>query len=117
MNPITYTVNNANILQFADDLDAGTINPVKELFNDYANSDKDVVIDLTDVHFIDSSGIGAIVFLYKRLLAKKLAVHVIGLHGQPEQLFDMLQLNRNLKCYSTLNDFMGAVERHAVVIS
>lgn len=114
MNPITYTLNNVNILQFADDLDAATINPVKEIFKDYANCDKDVVIDLTDVHFIDSSGIGAIVFLYKRLLAKQLQVVVVGLHGQPEQLFDMLQLNRSLACFSNMNDYLTA-EENAVV--
>lgn len=109
MNPITYSINNTNILQFTEDLDAGSIAPVKELFSDYAHSDRSVVIDLTDVHFIDSSGVGAIVFLYKRLLVKQLSVVVIGLHGQPEQLFEMLQLNRSLECHTTMTDYLASV--------
>jgi len=109
MNPITYSVNNANIMQFTDDLDAGSIAPVKELFSEYAESNQNIVIDLTDVHFMDSSGVGAIVFLYKRLLAKQLDVIVIGLHGQPEQLFEMLQLNRSLECHSTMTDYLASV--------
>ena len=110
MNPITYTVNRAEVLQFSDDLDAGNISTVKTLFNQYAEAESDVIIDLTNVHFMDSSGVGAIVFLYKRLIRKGCNVIIIGLHGQPEQLFKMLQLNRNLSCYVTMSDYLADVQ-------
>ena len=115
MNPITYKVNNANIVQFTDDLDAGNITPVKALFSEYAESNQNIVIDLTNVHFMDSSGVGAIVFLYKRLITKQLEVIIVGLHGQPEQLFEMLQLNRSLACHSTMNDYLASISSNQVL--
>ena len=109
MKPITYNLDQSTVLQFTEDLDAGSIKPVKDLFEHYASTDKDILIDLKDVHFIDSSGVGAIVFLYKRLIANGRQIFVIGLHGQPQQLFDMLQLSKNLKCFDTIPDYLKTI--------
>ena len=46
--------------------------------------------------FIDSSGIGAIVFLFKRLAARRARLVVTGLGGQPLQMFKLLRLDRSI---------------------
>ena len=53
-----------------------------------------VIFDLTDVTFIDSSGIGAIVFLYKRLISSNCTFHLSGVQGQPRELFELLRINK-----------------------
>ncbi|MDX1737545.1 MAG: STAS domain-containing protein [Alphaproteobacteria bacterium] len=55
---------------------------------------KEVVLDLTHVHRLDSSGVGALVFLFKRLKAegRKMVIH--GVHGQPEAIIRLLRLEQ-----------------------
>ena len=54
----------------------------------------EVTVDLTDLRLIDSSGVGAIVSLYKRMRAVGSRVSVIGLKDQPLAIFRLLRLDR-----------------------
>jgi anti-anti-sigma factor len=56
----------------------------------------DLTLDLSGVDFIDSSGIGAIVFLYKRMIGQKRRLEVTGLDGQPRDLFRFLRIDRTI---------------------
>ncbi|MBI4512068.1 MAG: STAS domain-containing protein [Deltaproteobacteria bacterium] len=55
-----------------------------------------VVVDLSELRLIDSSGVGAIVSLYKRIRANGGAVVVTGLRDQPLAIFRLLRLDRVL---------------------
>jgi anti-anti-sigma factor len=44
---------------------------------------REVVVDLSQVSFIDGPGLGAISFLFKRLSARRRRLRVIGACGQP----------------------------------
>lgn len=59
-----------------------------------ANGDVPVELDMTEVDFLDSSGVGAIVFLYKRLLTRKLGLTLVGANGQPARLLEFLRVPR-----------------------
>lgn len=52
-----------------------------------------VIVDINDVSFIDSSGIGAIVFLFKRLKAQNRTLEIIGVQGQPKELMKLLRMD------------------------
>lgn len=51
-----------------------------------------VVLDLSAVERLDGSGIGAIAFLRKRLLAAGVSLNLAGVHGQPLALLRKLGL-------------------------
>src|SRR5215468_2007933 len=53
-----------------------------------------VVVELSSLRLIDSSGVGALVALYKRLRAQGGSVSVIGLKNQPLAIFKLLRLDR-----------------------
>jgi anti-sigma B factor antagonist len=53
-----------------------------------------VVVDLSALRLIDSSGVGVIVSLYKRLRAQGGDVTVQGLRDQPLAIFKLLRLDR-----------------------
>jgi len=55
---------------------------------------KTVEVDLSQLRLIDSSGIGALVSLYKRVRAQGGSVIVKGVRGQPLAIFQLLQLDR-----------------------
>ena len=53
-----------------------------------------VILDLTQVDFIDSSGIGVIVFLFKRLKIRGSKFQLIGVHGQAQAMLRLLRIDR-----------------------
>jgi anti-sigma B factor antagonist len=55
-----------------------------------------IEVDLSSLRSIDSSGVGAIVSLYKRVRAQGGSVRLQGLNGQPLAIFQLLRLDRLL---------------------
>jgi anti-sigma B factor antagonist len=55
-----------------------------------------ITVDLSALRLIDSSGVGAIVALYKRARAQGGRVNVIGLRDQPLAIFRLLRLDKVL---------------------
>jgi anti-sigma B factor antagonist len=55
-----------------------------------------VHVDLSNLRLIDSSGVGALVSLYKRLRAHGGELTISGLHDQPLAIFKLLRLERIL---------------------
>lgn len=53
-----------------------------------------ITVDLSELRLIDSSGVGAIVSLYKRMRALGTRVEVVGLKDQPLAIFRLLRLDR-----------------------
>jgi anti-sigma B factor antagonist len=74
------------------DLNAGHLELFRERIDSLASAGEDVVLDLSRVNFVDSTGIGALVGLHKKLVASGHALKVSGLRGQPLQLFINLKL-------------------------
>jgi anti-anti-sigma factor len=82
----------ANTIKMPTDMNAAAMIVLKPAFESLAMNGEDVIVDLSDVGFVDSSGIGGLAFLFKRLHAHGHALRVIGAHGQPLQLLQHLQL-------------------------
>ena len=76
-----------------DALGAVEIRPVLEEAVDQDQSEN-VSLDLSSVTFLDSSGIGAIVFLYKRLKAVGRKLEISGVRGQPRELMELLRIHK-----------------------
>ena len=88
------TTENLHIVRLEGDFDAASADAARETFAKLAESDsKNVQLDLSEVDFLDSSGIGAIVFLYKRLRCSNRELHLIGVKAQPFDLIRLLRLD------------------------
>ena len=53
-----------------------------------------VIVDLSSLRLIDSSGVGVIVSLFKRCRAFGGVVRVVGLQNQPLAIFKLLRLDK-----------------------
>ncbi len=83
------------VLTFQGPLDAAAVQALRPMVSDLAeNATGDVILDLTAVDFIDSSGIGLIVHLFKRLVGRAGGLTLVGLNGQPKQLIEYLRVDR-----------------------
>jgi anti-anti-sigma factor len=54
----------------------------------------DVILDIAGVSFLDSSGVGAIVFLFKRLRMQNRRLRIRSPRGQPAQLLELLRVHK-----------------------
>ena len=88
--------NSELLLLLNGDFDAqGTQEIRQSLKNVVDNSEpKSIVLDIGGVSFIDSSGVGAIVFLFKQLKAQGRKMRITAANGQPAELLQMLRVNK-----------------------
>ena len=86
----------STIYHVSGDMDAGVMVALRVDLEHLAQGDGDVVIDMKNVAFIDSSGIGGLVFLYKRLVKQGRGLSIVNLNSQPLQMFNYLKLTELL---------------------
>ena len=72
----------------------GTLAVRDELEAVAASISGDVVLDLSQVTFMDGSAIAAIGFVFKRMIAKGLRLEITGVAGQPAALLREMGLSR-----------------------
>ena len=77
-------------VKIEEDLDANTVEAMRGELDRLATLTDDLEIDMTRVRFMDSSGIGAVIFLFKRCRARGYKISVTGLNGQPLKLMQHL---------------------------
>jgi stage II sporulation protein AA (anti-sigma F factor antagonist) len=83
--------------QLNGSFDALSVAEVRPLLDALTEQDSgDVQLDLAQIDFIDSSGIGALVFLYKRLHSKSRKLSLTGVKGQPLELLKFLRIDRSI---------------------
>lgn len=90
----TYHAGNCDVIELHSGFNANTVDDVRDSF-DYLLKGcfGDVLVDMRLVDDLDSSGIGALVFLYKRLKSDKRELGLLGVNGRPDELLTMLGIN------------------------
>lgn len=77
-------------------LDAEEIKKIRPEFDRLVASGRDVVVDFSRTESIDGSGVGAIVFTFKRLSANGKRLTIRNISGQPLELLNAADLLRTL---------------------
>jgi anti-sigma B factor antagonist len=84
-----------SILSIAGELDALSVQDLRPVIDQIADGrPSKVCVDLSKLRLIDSSGVGAIVSLFKRVKAYDGDLAVVGVHDQPLAILRLLQLDR-----------------------
>lgn len=83
------------VLRISGSLDALSTPELRPMIETLvAEKRAEITVDLSELRIIDSSGVGAIVSLYKRMRAVGSKVEVVGLKDQPLAIFRLLRLDR-----------------------
>jgi anti-sigma B factor antagonist len=83
------------VLKIEGTLDAVTAPELRSVVDELVSSNrKEVTLDLSALRLIDSSGVGVIVSLFKRVRAYQGQVRIVGLRDQPRAIFRLLRLDR-----------------------
>lgn len=87
--------NEETVLKIEGTLDAVTAPELRTVVDDLVTGNrKEVTLDLSALRLIDSSGVGVIVALFKRVRAHGGNVRIVGLRDQPRAIFRLLRLDR-----------------------
>jgi anti-sigma B factor antagonist len=93
----TSAKNDVTVLRIEGELDAVSVTDIRAALNTIAEGKPArVEVDLSALRVIDSSGVGAIVSLFKAVRAYGGRLTATGVHGQPLAIFRLLRLDRVL---------------------
>src|SRR5438552_17435838 len=82
-------------LRIEGTLDAVTAPELRGVVDELVGENRQsVVLELSSLRLIDSSGVGVVVSLFKRIRANGGQVRVVGLRDQPRAIFRLLRLDR-----------------------
>ena len=95
--------NQVEILKIIGTLNAQNVAELKSYIEDILTGNiKLAVLDLENLDEIDSSGIGAIVSLLKRMRMQKRDVRIFRLRGTVKKLFELLRIDRSMEVFEDL---------------
>ncbi len=117
MPVITYTMNQTLVLTIDGEMNSATVEEIRPIIDVFIQKSRDVLVDINAVSFIDSSGISALVYLYKQLQMKNRRMSLICKEGQPRDLLSILHIDRSITCYSTIRDFFSDTKELPVSVS
>ncbi len=96
------------VLSVSGNLDSLTVPEIRpEIESIVAAGNQKVALELSGLEVIDSSGIGAIVSLFKRVRALGGDVKIVGVAGQPREILRLLGLERAFDIVATLDEAEG----------
>ncbi len=77
-------------VRLGGDLDVEAVDQIRQPFDEALAADVDeIVADLTDTEFLDSTALGVLVGAYRRATEKSLGFRAVNLQGQVERLLAM----------------------------
>jgi anti-sigma B factor antagonist len=92
------------------DLDAGNTEEFKSTIAPVLEAHSKMVFDLSQLRFIDSSGLGAFLSCLRQLSAKGGELKLCGMSKQVYQTFELVRMNRIFDIYSTKYEAVRAFQ-------
>ena len=97
------------------ELDLSTAAELKRILHQLSAATAGVVVDLAEVEFIDSSGIGALLDLKRRMRLRRTELSVVCPDAEVWSRFMVPTLDRLLDIHPTRDEAIDAVRRHGGV--
>lgn len=92
-------------------LDSTKAEEFRQQVDDVLEEGADVVlIDLKDVTFIDSSGLGTLVLLLKKVRQSNRKLYICSINDQVKMLFDLTSMNRVFEIFDNRQAFENAMK-------
>ncbi len=106
MNIKSQEINNFLVIELDNArIEATNSNIIKESINEIKLlEDKNVILNLNNIEFMDSSGIAVVISLYKKLVSNSKELRICNLNDFLKELFDITKLNQIMKIYDSLDD-------------
>jgi len=91
-----------------DELDASNAGEFKRDIAPVLQNSNRLVLDLSHLNFVDSSGLGAMLSCLRQLTAKSGDLKLCGMSKQVRALFELVRMHRIFDIYGTREEAVGA---------
>ena len=91
-----------------DELDASNAGEFKRDMAPVLQANTKLVLDLSRLHFVDSSGLGAMLSCLRQLSAKSGDLKLCGMSKQVRGLFELVRMHRIFDIYGTKEEAVHA---------
>lgn len=93
------------ILVREERLDAHNSDELKiEMNRLFESGTKDLLVDLKEVRFVDSSGLGVLISGYKNASTRQGSIKLCSLQAQVKSMFELTRLHRVFDIYKTVDE-------------
>lgn len=96
------------VIRVSGEVDLATVSTLKTALTALGTSTTPVVIDLTEVGFLDSTGLSAIILGYRRAKELQRPYSLVGLRPGVAKVFKVTGVNELIPVYATLTEACSA---------
>lgn len=96
-----------------DYLDASNAAAFKNALQGELSGKKRIVLDLQHVNFIDSSGLGALISILKRVTGDGGELKLYGMTREVRALFELVRMHRIFEVYNSRDEALSSFRRAA----
>jgi anti-sigma B factor antagonist len=109
MNLLTEKINDVMILHVKEQrLDAQNSDEFRDrMLQLRENGEINIVVNLEEVRFIDSSGLGKLLSDYKNAIQQNGSLKLAGLQPQLQSIFELTRLHRVFEIYPSVQEALG----------
>jgi anti-sigma B factor antagonist len=111
-DPLNVTVRRERgfvIVAVAGEIDISTVTRLRERLFELADAGRPLIVDLEQITFIDSAGLGALVGASRRALAHGGSLHAVCARPQTRKLLWMTGVDRRIPLSASLDGALASV--------
>lgn len=99
----------AIIIVQSENLDAGNVKTFKEALHPQLECHPNVLLDMSRLTFIDSSGLGALLSCLRTMNGKKGQLKLFAMAKPVQALFELVRMHRIFSIYNTREEALAAL--------
>jgi anti-sigma B factor antagonist len=97
------------VVTVSGEVDLSSVSQLRDRLYELVDSGEPVIVDLEQVTFIDSTGLGALVGAYRRAAAHGGSLHAVCVHPQARRLLWLTGVDRRVPLSATLDEALASV--------
>ncbi len=100
-------IGRVGVVQVSKSLTAATVDSFREQLSSWQDAERDVknyVIDLAQVDFMDSAGLGTLIAVLKRVSERGGDMKIANLRKKPRMVFEITRAYKVFEIYDTVED-------------
>ncbi len=106
------------VIEVSGRLDSVTVGQFKKNFYKTLDAkNREAVLDMSGISFVDSSGLGVLVVIFKEMKAQGGDMLLCGLHRNVRQIFELVKFDRIFKIFNSQEEAVASCLNYSGVES
>lgn len=93
-----------------ENLDVSNVKDLKKEVLDVLSDRNKIIFDMSELQFVDSSGVGVLLFFLREMGKKQGDVKLVGINKPVQTLFELIRMQKVFEIYSNVDEAMQVFE-------